>query len=144
MKKILLLFIPVLLSSCNNNTENRPQTIEDSVMPEVIVRDDHNARNSLDYKGTYRGTLPTERGGGMEVVLTLREDTYIKDARYVQDSASFTTRGSYTWNPAGNVITLVGDNEPNRYFVEENAIVQLDKNGNRVTGELESSYVLRK
>ncbi len=144
MKKILVLSIPILFLSCNNRKESQPEPIENTVISEIVVTDDHNARNSLDYQGTYRGTLPSERGGGLEVILTLSEDTYLKDAKYVLDSARFSTRGKYSWNSAGNVVTLEGDNEPNRYFVEENALVQLDSDGNRITGELENSYILRK
>lgn len=48
-------------------------------------------------------------------------------------------------NEAGNTITFDGlQNQPNQYFVGENTLTQLDMNGNKITGNLASNYILQK
>ena len=48
------------------------------------------------------------------------------------------------WNKEGNTITLEGEDKPNQYFVGENTLTQLDIDGNKIKGEIEEDYILRK
>jgi len=53
--------------------------------------------------------------------------------------------GTYSWDGAGNAIILEGiGNAPNLYFVGENMLIQLDMEGNRISGDLAERYNLRK
>jgi heat shock protein HslJ len=54
-------------------------------------------------------------------------------------------KGTYTWNEAGNSIILAGiENGPAKYFVGENYVVQLDREGNKIEGDLAEKYILQK
>jgi len=58
----------------------------------------------------------------------------------------FVSSGVFTWNKAGNTISLKsadGKSDSN-YFVGENRLFRLDKEGNRVTGPLADNYSLKK
>jgi NlpE N-terminal domain len=45
----------------------------------------------------------------------------------------------------GSIITLTGiKNKPNEYFVGENKLIQLDIDGNKITGSLADKYILKK
>jgi copper homeostasis protein (lipoprotein) len=69
-----------------------------------------------------------------------------KNSKYLgQDGRVFEEKGLYSWNKEGNTITLNGiKNSPNQYFIGENKLIQLDANGNRITGTLSDKYVLLK
>lgn len=105
----------------------------------------HNARNSLDWAGTYRGTLPCADCEGIETIVTLAYDgRYETRWRYVgKDDQVFSDSGRLTWNEAGNTVTL-GDDPPAHYFVAENRLIRLSEDGARVTGDLAPLYVLSK
>ncbi|MEN9919779.1 MAG: hypothetical protein RL662_2215 [Bacteroidota bacterium] len=148
MRKIVILSVATLLVACNANTSSpkNDQTADTSKVENVTPPSDvHNAKNSLDYKGTYKGTLPTASGSGMEVTVVLADSTYTKEVKYVdKKDKAISTKGSYTWNEQGTTITLVGEDKPNQYFVEENALRHLDMEGNKITGDMEAMYILKK
>jgi uncharacterized lipoprotein NlpE involved in copper resistance len=95
--------------------------------------------------GTYKGTLPTASGEGMQVIITLKDNSFTKTTTYIgkKDSTS-EKKGSFSWNVDGNTITLDGIDPPNQYFVGENTLIQLDMDGNRIVGDLATKYVLSK
>ena len=64
-----------------------------------------------------------------------------------KDSTVFRQNGSFVWNEAENEVTLKSDEdtpEANRYLVEEDTLLQLDRDGNRIQGELADHYKLKK
>jgi len=148
MKKLLIVIAAMsVLYSCNGNKnqEGKASVDEFSEIAKT-VKDTHNAQNSLDYKGVYTGKVPTASGEGMIVSVTLEGSTYIRVIEYVgkKDSKS-EEKGKYTWNSEGNTVALEGvKDSPNKYFVGENTLAQLDMEGNRITGELADTYILRK
>lgn len=151
MKKLFILPLAMLvLYSCGggaSKVEEEKPAVEDfsNIAKGVSGNDEHNAQNSLDYEGTYVGTLPTASGEGMKVVITLGKDTFTKTTSYIGKSDKpIEEKGSYQWNAAGNTVTLQGISAPNQYFVGENTLTQLDIDGNRIDGELADNYVLRK
>lgn len=105
----------------------------------------HNARNSLDWAGTYRGVLPCADCEGIDTVVTLKYDgSYDISRRYLgKNDQVFSDSGSLTWNEAGNTITLESD-QPEQYFVGENRLFRLAQDGSRITGDLAEHYVLNK
>ncbi|PXV63349.1 putative lipoprotein NlpE involved in copper resistance [Dysgonomonas alginatilytica] len=148
MKKGIVLLFSVVLFSCNNKPQQAGQAdsavLQGSDTVPVVV-DEHNAMNSLDYKGVYKGVLPTASGSGMDVMIELADSTYNKKILYVgKGDKAFYTKGSYSWNKEGNTITLEGEEKPNQYFVGENTLTQLDIDGNKIKGEIEEDYILRK
>jgi uncharacterized lipoprotein NlpE involved in copper resistance len=148
MKKLFITVVVAgMLYSCGgsapkNEAEKLSAEVE-SVLDGVV--DIHNARISLDYEGAYTGTIPTASGEGMIVSITLTDSTYVKRTEYVGKKETFEDEGKYTWNTEGNTVILEGIKDaPNQYFVGENALIQLDMDGKRITGELADQYILRK
>lgn len=105
----------------------------------------HNARNALDWAGTYRGVLPCADCSGIETVVTLVEDgTYGAQSTYLGKSdGPISQQGRFVWNGAGNTITLEGP-EAAQYLVGENRLTRLAMDGSRITGDLAQHYVLTK
>ncbi|MCL1943812.1 MAG: copper resistance protein NlpE [Candidatus Azobacteroides sp.] len=101
-------------------------------------------KKPLDCEGTYVGTLPTASGMGMTITITLENGAYIKKTEYVGKDGVFEDKGKYTLNKEENMITLDSINPPNKYLVDKNSLIQLDIEGNRITGELADQYVLQK
>lgn len=148
MKKGIILLFSLALLSCNNKSQQAEQADSNTLQgidTATVVSDEHNAMNSLDYKGVYKGVLPTASGSGMEVMIQLADSTYDKKVLYVgKGDKPFYTKGAYSWNKEGNTITLQGEDKPNQYFVGENTLTQLDVDGNKIKGEIEEEYILRK
>lgn len=149
MKKLILAAcVAALLHGCGGCKKNSPLREGETVITETtIISDGHNARNSLDYWGTYRGTVPCADCEGIQMKLTLKEDgSYELLSIYLgrPSKREVEARGTFTWNDAGDTITLSGIDAPNQFFVGENMLIILDKEGNRVTGELAGRYILKK
>ena len=104
----------------------------------------HNSRNSVDWAGTYQGTLPCADCPGIRYTITLNEDdTYVLKTRYLERGDSvFTESGSFAWDENGGEITLADRGE--KFQVGENRLFHLDMEGNRITGTLAEHYVLTK
>lgn len=106
-----------------------------------------NAKNSLDWMGEYTGIEPCADCSGIETSLTLKDDgTYILDQTYQdKESKPLTTEGKFDWNDKGDTITLnLGGGQTAQYFVGEQRIFHLDKDGKRVQGDLADAYTLKK
>lgn len=130
-------FTALLLTSCNFQKKAKQSNVPDA----------HTSQISLDWAGTYYGVLPCASCPGIETELTLTEDlNYSLEGKYLgEDEDTFSYEGVFSWN--GNNIELEGiDEEASSwiYKVEENRIRQLDLNGDEVTGELASHYLLTK
>ena len=151
MKKIttLTFVICAVLLACNKNkkAENPEPAPTEITVDSVIPAQPHTAKNSLDYLGIYKGKLPCADCSGIETSLQLGEDfSYTLTRKYLGKSNKIIEqKGTYSWNKAGNAIIL--DNakdEPNQYFVGENALTQLDMAGKKIGGKLAQNYILKK
>lgn len=148
MKKRLFLAgivaLAIGVSACNNHRQKG----EDA--PIEITSMSSNARVSLDWAGIYTGILPCANCSGIQTTVELRSDnTYKMTIKYLgKGENAFETAGTFTWNEAGNTVIFDNANEnggfATQYFVAENMLIQLDMDGNRITGELADNYVLRK
>lgn len=144
MKKLFIIVAVIgLMSGCGSNTKKSQEDISAGSAQAVDV---HNPKNSLGYKGTYTGKMPTAGGEGMLVTIELGDNTFVRKIEYVgKKDSPFEEKGSYTWNADGNTIILDVDiDSPNQYFVGNNTLTQLDMDGNKITGELADMYVLKK
>ena len=131
---ILILAAAALLAACGGNTQKKAAaggTETVAGMPDM-----HTAETSLDYQGTYAGTLPAADCPGIETRLTLKKDG--------DRDAEFDTKGGYSVR--GNLLTLTPENgeEVEYYKVEENRLRRLDADKQPVTGPLDENYVLKK
>lgn len=123
------------------------QQAETSEVEEVILtQPTHNANNSLDWDGTYTGTLPCADCSGINVTLNLNKDgSYILVQSYEgEQDGRFTSEGEFSWNELGNTITLEQQPLPNQYFVGENVLMKLDMSGEKIAGDLAQHYRLTK
>lgn len=147
-KNILTLILAAMaLASCSTSSTSEADNDSSAIAETEMTIDDHNSQNSLDYAGTYMGELPCADCEGIETQITLNEDgTFAKKMTYLGkgDDDSFEEKGNYTWDTAGQEITLEGHEAPNQYFVGENTLTQLDINGQKIEGDLAALYVLRK
>lgn len=151
MKKTILAAIAMLaiLASCGGNkkqaeAEQDNLPIQSSEVLEQPIIDGHNAQNSLDYQGTYKGTLPTADGPGREVVVVLGDSTYTRTSVFLKGGEKQTEEGKYEWASDGSTITLLGAEVSNQYFVGEDQLFALDIDGKRIEGDLAEHYILKK
>ena len=145
MKKYTLLFLLVLIASCQKPSKNEVELKTDSIMN--AVANSHNAKNSLDYIGNYRGILPCADCQGLDTEIAINENSTfsIKTKYQGKGDKVFVKKGNFTWNKKGTIIILSDvKNAPNQYAVGENTLTQLDIYGKRIIGNLASQYVLSK
>jgi copper homeostasis protein (lipoprotein) len=135
LKFIALAVVSLALSACAQKPESNT----------AAFAAEHNARVALDWAGTYRGELPCADCEAIKTTVTLDSNgTYQSKAEYVGRSGSpLVEKGKFTWNAAGNTITL-GQGEPQQYFVSENRLIRLAMDGSRITGPIADKYVLQK
>lgn len=106
-----------------------------------------NSRTSLDWAGTYSGTVPCADCEGIATRLTINDDgSYVLQTQYLGKSDElFVNEGAFDWQEDGNHIVLQGiENGPSIYQVGENHLRQRDMDGKPITGDLADNYVLRK
>lgn len=154
MKRFLLVVASaVFLFSCGGNAQKAKEGEAEekasvSEFEEIAegFKDEHSARNSLDYQGTYTGKIPAADAPGINIVISLSDSTYVKTSEFEGKKDSKTeNKGKYVWNEAGNTITLLdSDRNPDQYFVGENTLIMLDMEGKRITGDLAEMYIFNK
>lgn len=127
---------------------SKMKTLENKNSNEKTSIESHTAKNSLDYIGIYFGTMPCADCEGIVTTLQLLDDSiYILKTVYLGKNmpAEFISEGTFSWNEAGNTITLSGvQDAPSQFFVAENELIQLDRKGKRIKGDLADLYRLKK
>ena len=151
MKKMKLCLLAlgalIAVSSCNTDSieNNTANTSADSV-ENMAAPDMHTSETSLDWDGTYKGTLPCADCEGIETTIVLKQDkTFERTAVYKgKEDGNFNDKGKFSWDNNGQVITLEIANENPKYKVKEGSIVMVDQSGKENTGELAENYILKK
>jgi heat shock protein HslJ len=118
-----------------------------STTSKSLFPDGHNSANSVDWVGTYKGTMPCSTCEGIEteITLTIDQDYTYKSVYLRKSGKGREYTGTFVWDARGSIITLLGINdEPNKYFIGENRILQLDPLGNKREGVLADMYFLIK
>ena len=106
-----------------------------------------NSRTSIDWAGSYSGVVPCADCEGIATTVVLHPDmSYSMRMQYLGKSETiYNQEGTFTWNPEGSTITLQGIKEgPQYYKVGENQLIQLDMQGQAITGANAGLYVLAK
>jgi len=141
MRKIIfsMSIIALVLGMASCKPKNEAQAQNDAI-------DIHNSMISLDWAGVYTGVIPCADCPGINVRVLLDEDcTYHLSYEYIdRDSDPFTVSGEFSWDDSGNSIVLDTPDFPPYYQVGENRLIQLDMNGDPITGDLADMYVLTK
>ncbi|MEP0711992.1 copper resistance protein NlpE [Algoriphagus sp.] len=141
-----------LITSCSNSPENTDTqaevTSEEKITEKTPLYKGDNSATSLDWNGSYKGTVPCASCEGIETVLTLNQDmTFKLSTHYLgrNDALEEDVMGNFKWDDTGSIAILENvKNRPNQFKVGENKIWQLDMNGERVTGDLADHYILTK
>ena len=107
----------------------------------------HNSANALDWAGVYKGVVPCADCEGIDTLLRLNMDnSYQLSTVYLgKDATPFKQAGSFEWDAKGSVIRLLNQKDgPALYKVVENQLIQLDMQGQLITGALAENYKLNK
>ena len=136
---LLFLLLTISLIGCS---QKKNQEIK-------LIVDEHSSRMSVDWVGTYEGTMPCADCSGIETMLTISEDnSYIITQSYQGKGGQiFEEKGLFQWDETGSIITLQREGEESKfhqYRVGENVLFKLDSNGNRINGDLSEFYILKK
>ncbi|HIY69299.1 MAG TPA: copper resistance protein NlpE [Candidatus Alistipes intestinigallinarum] len=150
MKRTLLILSAAgLLSACGGNGRKQAAATDPaaSASTEVTLQapDMHTAETSLDYLGTYEGTLPGADCPGIRTTIVLAADgSYTLHMEYLERDTAYDEKGSF--EVKGNLLTLTPSDggQPGYYKVEENRLRHLDGDRQPITGELAEHYVLQK
>lgn len=99
----------------------------DTAVPDAA----HNSRNALDWAGVYEGVTPCADCPGIKMRLTLQKDGRFElSTQYLERPvAPQTVRGPFSWNAAGNTITLEAAGSNQQFRVGEGRLLQLNRDG---------------
>jgi uncharacterized lipoprotein NlpE involved in copper resistance len=141
LKQSMTFFILIAtFSSCS--------TVFAETTPDKTDTNTHHASNTLDWPGIYNGFMPCDDCKGVKTTLALNKNSsYILITQYVGKSErEFVEKGKFTWGNKIDTIVLTPRNSSTtqEYFVGENILIQLDNNGNRISGKLADRYILRR
>ncbi len=143
-KNLLILSAALALAACGGNVSKKKAAAETQTTT-AAVPDMHTAETSLDYLGTYEGTLPAADCPGIRTTLTLNPDsTYALHMKYIDRDAEFDETGIFTVKENLLTLTRLDDGSEEYYKVEENRLRMLDAEKQPVTGALAENYVLQK
>lgn len=149
-KKLLQLglFASLAFAASCSKSEQKSDIEEETIPEESIPYTSDNSASSVDWNGTYKGTVPCASCEGIETILTLnRDQTYKLTTHYfgLNDALEQEDTGFFSWDETGSIITLERvSNGPTQYKVGENRIWQLDIEGKMITGDLADHYILTK
>jgi len=139
----LFLFTACTETTSNKGTENS-STQTDSAATKAM-QDEHTSENSLDWAGTYEGTIPCADCPGIKTTIVLNSDnTFQYDTEYLERKVKTTDKGTFTWEKNGSTVHLKGKETDNYLKVGENQLFLLDTEGNIITGTLADNYILKK
>ena len=147
MKKLIVAFAitSLALTACSK-PENKSNTEQSAQNPDPA----HTAENSLDWHGKYTGTLPCADCNGIETAIQLNENkTYEINETYLGKGQgkgqNFVEKGSFNFdNSNSSIIVLDQKADGRKYFLAENQLYALDSFGEKITGDFEEMYILKK
>ena len=144
IKTILLGVITVMFLSCNSNKKEEIEVTTMTVENDFVHQ--YLPQVTFNYLATYKGTLPCADCEGIQTKIRLASDKKFElEMTYLgEDVKVFPDMGEYYWNEDGNIITLNGDHFIGKFLVNEDHLLQLDKNGAVIEGKLASNYKLKK
>lgn len=143
-KNALILAAALALAACGGNTPKKNAAAETQTTT-AAVSDMHTAETSLDYTGTYEGTLPAADCPGIQTTLTLDPDgAYSLHMKYIDREAEFDEKGIFSVKENLLTLTQLDDGSEEYYKVEENRLRMLDADKQPVTGAQAENYVLQK
>ncbi|WP_410880123.1 copper resistance protein NlpE [Myroides sp. DW712] len=134
-----------LVSCKNEGKETKEPTAVEEVIPTETMGD--NSKTSLDWAGTYSGTIPCADCPGIHETIEIKEDGTYKLVDHYQErkDGHFEEEGKYEWDTTGSKIILtLKDGSTKQLAVHEGSLLVLDIEGNVITGDLAENYRLKK
>lgn len=119
--------------------------IDETAVEATEAADNTDQKNNWMVVGSYEGLLPCDDCEGIATYLQLDEEmNFLLSRKYLgTERRSEPLSGTYTF--ADNMVTLLGvADEPNKYLLENNNLMQLDWNGNKRAGANARSYLLKR
>lgn len=151
MKKIALLIISISLSfltSCKNEAKTEDNFNEQKeIVNEEAGMDGNTSINSLDWEGTYQGTIACSDCDGIFTELTLNNDnTFVLHSTKIKGDKKDknTLQGQYQWDESASNISFVKDGDTSMYKVAENKLILLDKDKNIIPNTQTDNNILVK
>lgn len=138
---MLLSSLLLAVSGCRSALE------PDACATETTRPSGDNSQVSLDWEGSYKGVLPCADCEGIQTEVTIAKDgkSLVRSTYLGKSDRVFVEEGSFSWDREGRTITISGKNGSiSRYLVGENRLIMLDRQGNRITGQLADRYQLDK
>ena len=109
---------------------------------------DAHAEHSQDWPGIYYGSLPCADCVGIKTTLVLnKNNSYVLLTQHLGKSErEFVEKGKFAPGDKSDTLVLTPRTgaAPQQYLVGENMLIQLDSNGNRITGKQADRYILRR
>lgn len=135
---LLICVMGLCLVACTNPTVG----VAPTVSPDPI----HNSRNSLDWAGTYSGTLPCADCVGIALRLRLTEDGHYQlSTQYLgRQDEPVINDGRFTWTYDGNHIQLDAAADQAFYAVHEGALLRRYADGTWPHGDKAELMTLRR
>jgi heat shock protein HslJ len=143
---ILPAAIALVSLSCGGNKNAARKEAPATDKSETIMQDSHSSQNSLDWQGVYSGVIPCADCEGIEVRIALKRDgSFTRNLKYLgKEQNGFSDEGKVIWDESGSKITLKGQSGDQQYQVGETWLLHLNRDGNRITGDLAERYRLAK
>ena len=155
--RLFILLMVVCLCSCSEDKKAEQSTAQDTVSTMKVMTESnvvsaaidtaHHSQNSLDWVGTYQGTLPCDDCDGMETTVILNKDLTYKNLIVYKGKGSgkpVTFEGKFSWAD-GNSIVLDGITDaPSKYAVGEQTLLQLGMDGKQKNDLPARKYTLKK
>lgn len=131
--------LKIIISDINNNSA--PSSVNHQVADPA-----HNSRNSLDWGGTYKGTVWKGSKGEFKKILILSYERmyWLKYPDQSKKNYNYVKQDTFLWNDQGNMITLRNTEPVLIFFVAENYLIQLDSSYAIIKGKLEDKFILKK
>lgn len=141
MRSAILLAASVLLATLSGCVPSRAQRPDSGSLPTADA-----SRTSVDWPGVYRGTVPCADCAGIRTRIELRGDgRYSRSLVYLgRGEQPITDSGRFEWDDSGSRVTLGLGHAAQSYQVGENVLFHLDREGERIRGDLAAAYRLEK
>jgi copper homeostasis protein (lipoprotein) len=112
-------------------------------------KDVQHAQANLNLSGLYLGFYPCADCQGIRTTLALnKNNTYVYISLYVGKSdREFVEKGKFTLGENGNTLVLTprkGSTTVQQYLIEDDMLIKLDEDGNRITKDGADGYILKR
>ncbi len=135
------------LAACSPDGSSSADDDAGATRASSTAGDGDSSRTSLDWAGTYSGVTPCADCPGIRTTVHLRDDGSFERTLVHIDRGPVpeVETGSFSWNEAGSTVILESVNGASQlYQVGEGRLFHLDREGQRISGELANQYTLDK